>query len=473
MSVFPRLASAPSLVRTLSVPPEFLSEQECKALLDTVASLATGGGVSTISLESQWLGGVQWVRNRTRVASDLRFNSLGLNRLIRGRSQWITTTRLDTDGLRDAVKAAERSIRFFGPRHEWDDRMQYNNDPMLQPILWSEATYGFSPERRLGLVRDLVGMAETDGFLSAGDVGVTAQGTATVSTDGRLRYYASTEAECSITVRDRRGTASGWAGVNHYDFAKIDPAKIAATALDKARRSAQAVAIEPQHYTAILEPQAVSDLMVPLTAWLARDKAEQGLGPFAGRQPGTSKINERVMDPRLTLRSDPLDPDGGFIPFDADDGTPYRSVNWIEAGVLRELAYGRYYAVTMLHQPFPLLNPMSFRLTPVPGVSTASVETMIANTQLGVLVTRFNGVQILDIDSITCGGNTRDGLWLIEKGKISKAIRNFRFRDSVLGALNRIEQIGVPCRVFTPGRACVMPALTVRDFNFTGLADAV
>jgi predicted Zn-dependent protease len=70
-------------------------------------------------------------------------------------------------------------------------------------------------------------------------------------------------------------------------------------------------------------------------------------------------------------------------------------------------------------------------------------------------------------------GVTRDGLWLVENGQISKAIKNFRFTDSPLFALNSVEAIGAPARVFRPDYPTVVPALKVRDFNFTGLADAV
>jgi predicted Zn-dependent protease len=70
-------------------------------------------------------------------------------------------------------------------------------------------------------------------------------------------------------------------------------------------------------------------------------------------------------------------------------------------------------------------------------------------------------------------GNTRDGLWLIEHGKISKAIKNFRITESPLFMLNNLEQLGVPQRVFRPTAPAVCPPVKVRDFNFSGVMDAV
>jgi predicted Zn-dependent protease len=70
-------------------------------------------------------------------------------------------------------------------------------------------------------------------------------------------------------------------------------------------------------------------------------------------------------------------------------------------------------------------------------------------------------------------GYTRDGLWLVENGKISKPVKNFRFTESPLFVFNRVDQLGVPQRVFHPDAPVVVPPVKVRDFSFTALADAV
>src|SRR5690606_9888908 len=102
-----------------------------------------------------------------------------------------------------------------------------------------------------------------------------------------------------------------------------------------------------------------------------------------------------------------------------------------------------------------------------------TVEEMIASTERGILVTRFNAISIIDFNSMLLGGNTRDGLWLVERGKITKAIKNFRITESPLFVFNNIVQLGIPQRVFRPGAPAVVPALKVNDFSFTGMMDAV
>ena len=116
---------------------------------------------------------------------------------------------------------------------------------------------------------------------------------------------------------------------------------------------------------------------------------------------------------------------------------------------------------------------------------TTSIEEMIATTKRGLLVTRFDQVKASWEygTEMAYRGYTRDGLWLIENGKISKPAINMMFRDTVLRALNNVEQAGVPQRAFHPQnytkawwwipQPVIAPALKIRDFDFVALSDAI
>jgi len=67
-------------------------------------------------------------------------------------------------------------------------------------------------------------------------------------------------------------------------------------------------------------------------------------------------------------------------------------------------------------------------------------------------------------------GLTRDGTFLIENGKVTRPLKNFRWNESPLLMLSRIDEIGRAERV---SAGMVMPALRVKDFNFASLSDAV
>jgi predicted Zn-dependent protease len=291
-------------------------------------------------------------------------------------------------------------------------------------------------------------------------------------------YVPQTRAEYSVTVRNSKGTGAGWAGQEHLDWRKLDPDKLSATALEKCVRSADPVAVEPGRYTVILEPQAVAGLMYHLVESLERIPPERGIGPWADRVTppdpivgGRARFGERVLDSRITIQTDPLDPDAPFLPF-GDREEPTRAVTWVKDGILTNLSYPRVYALTRLNKEDPMLNTFAFRMS---GGDT-SVEEMIASTARGLLITRF--VDVRQVRSLTfrdivfCTGRTSDGLWLIERGKITKSVKNFRFREEVVSVFNNVIAMGPPTRVLM-NNPTIVPPVMVRDFSLTSLSDGV
>lgn len=451
---------------------EFLSREDCKALFDRIAGFITGGGELSLSLVSQWRGASTWARNRVYVSSDTHQVDVYVSRSIHGASGAAVTNRLDDDSLREVVRNAEKSAHYGAESIEMQpDRPSL--EATLEPRLWSDATIQLSADARAELARGMTAGAETADFLSAGEIVTGAGGQAVLTTSGTFRYYPTTMVEVSTTVRDTKRGASGWAGVTDFDLARVDPLVLSARALEKAKASVNPVAIEPGRYTTILEPQAVADLF-SFVAQRAMDRgiAESGRGPFAAPAPDLNKIGQQVLDRRLRMRADPLDPLGAFVPFDEFNGEAYRPVNWIDQGVLRDLAYSRRYAVAALGADRALPNSQSYRLD-APNGATATVDEMIQGTQRGLLVTRFSDVRLLDFGSMMMSGFTRDGVWLIEHGKIAKAVKNFRFTESPLFILNNLEQVGAPVRVFDRQHAVVVPPVKVKDFGMTALSDAV
>jgi predicted Zn-dependent protease len=236
------------------------------------------------------------------------------------------------------------------------------------------------------------------------------------------------------------------------------------------------MAIEPGRYVVILEPQAVADLMdMAMKAIGPRALYEGGNGAYAaGAGPdgiGRTKIGQQMLDERITISSDPMDPDAGFPPIDfgSTDVDSVIPTTWFDHGVLRNLAYERLYAVRALHSPTARPYVGSWRMSG----GDATLDEMIATTKRALLVTRFSGIHLIDGNSVLCSGTTRDGLWLVENGKIVKPVKNLRFTESPLFAFNNVEMLGKPERVYHPSGPIVAPPARVRDFSFTSLADAV
>lgn len=427
-----------------------------------------------LDVDSQWHGALRWARNAITTGGDTQSTRVSVIRTIFGASSggFSRTNALDDASLRAMVQRAERMTTWYDQDPDSYPTPYPDIVPEAHayatPSIWFDRTYALDARARTAAVAPLIALASSAGFSSAGYLEVSATGASVTNTGQPLRYYPLTNAQYSVTVRDATYGGSGWAGLDVADWGRIDAAALTRIAIEKCRSSGNAVAVEPGRYTVVLEPQAVCDLVAPLLdSAMDRILAEQGQGPFAAGG-GNSKIGQRVIDPRITLSADPMDPDLGFVPFDWA-GEPYLNTNWIENGVLKELAYPRFYGLQRLDKDWALPNSRAFRLSG----GTATLDEMIADTARGVLVTRLNNVQIVDLNSMLLSGNTRDGLWLIERGKISKPIKNFNFTESPLFVLNSVEAMGIPKRVFRPTAPAVCPPLKARDFHFTGLMDAV
>jgi hypothetical protein len=187
-----------------------------------------------------------------------------------------------------------------------------------------------------------------------------------------------------------------------------------------------------------------------------------------------SKLGLKVLDERITISHDPADPLLGIFP------EPWMEpVTWFDKGVLTNLAFQRDYALEKLNVNSARRALTGYRMSGGP----TSVEEMISTTTRGLLVSHFSNISVLDGKSLLSTGLTRDGLWLIEHGKISKAVKNLRFTESPLFVLNSVDQLGEPVPVFRPVKnpyeterplmPAIVPPVKSRDFSFTSTIDAI
>jgi predicted Zn-dependent protease len=437
------------------------------ALAQRVLGFAKHPEFLQVVIYSTWGVDIHWGRNRVTTATDGRMTSVEITRLGRNGTGQVVTDQLDDASLDAAVRTAERFRRML-PDDPNDAPMPWVPQPYADPPIWSRPTIAIDTATCGSIARAAIETTQRSGLVGAGYLAAQASALALFGRAGLAAYNRRTSAELSTTVRDEVRHASGWAGHSSWDWGRIDPAAIAATAVDIAIRARDPVAIEPGRYTTILQPQAVADFLGLLInpSTLFRELAESGRGPFAAG-PNMSKLGQQIADTRVTIGQDPMR-DLGTRPFDWQ-GDAIRAVNWIEGGRLMALGYGREYALESLNDPWGCPVAEGFSMTG----GTSTIDEMIASTTRGVLVTRLSNLLVLDRTSVLATGVTRDGIWLIERGTITKAIKNFRFTESPVFVLNNIEQIGPAVQVFKPGDPVTVPALKVRDFSFTSLSESI
>jgi predicted Zn-dependent protease len=343
--------------------------------------------------------------------------------------------------------------------------------PTLGPLDYADArgfasaTADVDVKARAAGLDTVLAACRTAKVTGAGFHTARASATAAATANGNRRYFRSTAAELSVTARSADGTGSGYYAGDHFDLARLDATRIAEQAVGKAVRSREPKAIEPGTYPVILEPQAHADLIGFLTNAFDARTADEGRSAFSAKD-GKTRLGEKLFNERITLYSDPMHPDLPAVP-STSEGIPASRLSLIKAGVLENLQYSRFWADQRKREatPGPVNYIMESAQPPV------SLDDMIKGMARGLLISRFWYVRLVDPRTILITGLTRDGLWWIEKGKISHPVRNLRFNQSVLAMLApwNVDAIGASQRL----SPMMVPALKLAAFTFTSISDAI
>jgi predicted Zn-dependent protease len=442
-----------------------MSREEAEALLERVMGFSKAERVQ-VSVNSFRTANTRFAANQLSTAGTVDDAAVSIESWFGARHAAARTNDLSDESLRAAVARSEAQAR-LAPEDPED--MPLLGPQTYAPVMsYFDSTAELSAGDRAEAALTALSVTRASGnLLASGFLETRASATALANSTGLFAYDRTTTANYTLTVRTTDGTGSGWAGADNPDWTKLDFRSVSSRAIDKARASRDPVAIEPGRYTAILEPQAVGDLTQLMLYALSARSADEGRSPFA-KEGGGNKIGDKILDARISMISDPQDPILLARPFDGE-GLPLGRQVWIENGVLKALNYSRYWARKTGNTPTG--GPSSCL---VPG-GTTSLDEMVAQTERGVRLSRLWDLRQVDPRTILYTGLTRDGTFLVENGKISKAIRNFRFNESPLFMLNNVEALGPAQRLAgtESGGDVAMPSVRVRDFNFTSLSEAV
>jgi predicted Zn-dependent protease len=430
--------------------------EEFHFLTDLVLEHASGDHTS-LTLYDQHGGTTRFANNQIVQNVDTRRGSLAVTVAFGRRHGTATTTDFTAGAVQDTLKRAEQIARVSPEDPEYLPPVgpkQYLSLPTSRA-----ETAAAGPARRLEYAREAVSQCKMENLNSAGTVSSSLAAVGVAANTGLLAYEERTEARFSLTVQ--ADDATGWAAAAHrsIDHLKIQERTLAA--IEKAKRGAdEPKELEAGRYTVILEPAAVAGLLSGMLWMLDAKSFDKGTSPFVG------KLDQRVIDRRLTLRNQPDHADllgSGFT----SDGLPVTESVWIEGGVLKQLMYDRFTARKHGIEPIATLeSPCLLGERP----AGARVSDLIRTTQRGILVTNFWYIRTVNPTDLTLTGMTRDGTFLVENGEIVTAVRNFRFHESPLRAFNQIDAFTVPGEAVTSETGkMLVPAMRIRDFNFSSV----
>jgi predicted Zn-dependent protease len=407
--------------------------------------------------------------------------ALSVRVVMGGRTARASTNKLDEESIRRTVAAAEDLAKVQQPDADLLPMATAADAGAASdggPSRYFEATAAITPEERAQAVRRIVDVAAKNNLTTAGIYSTSSAAEAILNSRGLAQFHQQTSSEISITMLG--GDSSGWQKANSPDAHNLDAAALAETAARKARESAAPRELAPGKYTVILEPAAVLDL-VGFMFW---DFGGQAL--LDQRSFLNDRVGKKIFGDNITIWDDVAHPLQSGAPFDGE-GVRRQRVKLVENGVVQRLVYARGTAakikgselaaklgeVAATGHGFPLPNemgeaPMNVVFEGGPAGDRKTVEQMIASTERGVLVTRLWYIREVDPYEKILTGMTRDGTFLVENGKLQHGIRNFRFNQSLPQMLSNVVEMGEPVRASgEESFDMVVPAMKVRDFNFT------
>jgi predicted Zn-dependent protease len=391
-----------------------------------------------------------------------------------GRSATASTSSLAPEDLiattqraAEIAAASPPNPEYMPPPTPWENPQQGTRDP--------ETAEGSTLLPRLA--KALLAAREHNvllsGFLQAShdeDVVCTSQGAALAghAPSCHTLAYEESSASLSVTARTPSGLGSGKARWSGDRLSELDCAAVAERAIKIARSSENRIALAPDHYPTIFAPAAAADLLGLLVSKMQRRPADEGRSAFS-RAHGGNALGDLCLSSNLTLESDPGAVDFPCRPFTLL-GEPIGKTDWVTQGTITSLQTDRFWAnksgASFVAAPLNLM---------VPGTNQ-SLDEIIASTERALLVHHLWYIRMVDEQSLTVTGLTRDGVFLVENGQITSAVNNLRFNDSPLriftGALllgksirtesNEIEDLKMRC-----------PPVRVPSVRYTATSDAV
>jgi len=389
-------------------------------------------------------------------------------RAVIGKKIGVAATNILSDESLRGV--AERAVTLARHQKDNDDFQSLPAPaPIRQAAAFSERTAKYTPEERADVVAAICDAARRANVTAAGAFKTSTGEMAVANSLGVFAYHQETTADISTTMMVDSG--SGYADRIAVDVGDIDGKALATEAIDKCLRSANPIALEPGQYDVILEEYAVADILDFLAYLAFGAQAFQEQRSFL-----SGHLGEKVMGENVSIWDDGLAHDTIANPFDFE-GVPKQRVEFITDGVAKGVVYDTYYAGKEDTSSTGHGLPAGMTFGPIPSnmflkAGTATKEEMLASVERGIWVSRFWYTRPVHPLKVLVTGMTRDGTFLIEKGKITAPIKNLRFTQSYLEALNQVEMSGKETSLHSAiiGVSRV-PALKIKSWNFSGATE--
>ncbi|MEO7617794.1 MAG: metallopeptidase TldD-related protein [Candidatus Saccharibacteria bacterium] len=387
----------------------------------------------------------------------------------------------DATNLLEIVRESEQACEFQTEAEDYAELL----DMPKSAANWDDAIPMANIDQLGSIVAplsDAFRESKTHGELLFGFAERTISSTFVANSKGLRKRHDQISGKIEITAKSEDFTRSAWSGEAVSDFTKVDVAAHIAKLHQRLEWSKTKLDLPAGQYDTLLEPSAVSDLMIYMYWTASAREANEGRSVFSAPN-GKTKVGQTLTKRKITMYSDPDEPGFEVAPFGAaggssssssvfDNGMVAEKQEWIKDGVLNQLVSPRYWAEQQGTKPVAYVDNLILE-----AGGSEDLDAMIKKTKRGLLVTCLWYIREVDPTRLLLTGLTRDGVFLIEDGEVKGAVNNFRFNMSPVEMLENIEDAGASVAVLAREwgdyfNFAKMPPLMIRDFNMSSVSQA-
>lgn len=394
-------------------------------------------------------------------------SAISIRSITNGKIGTAFTNKVDDKSIKNAVDAAEKNAS-LSPK-DTNFKTLPSSRPITSSAGYVEATARAAPDYRARTVADIIERTDKHNLTAAGSFSTTDTTIGVANSLGSRSIGRATEANLNlVTMGDN---SSGYAEFYGKDINDLNIDLLVTKAINKTLQSSNPIKVKPGKYSVILEPAAVADMLGFL--------AYSGLGALSVQEQRSFMINnfgKRLLSELVSFWDDANDPRTIGLPFDFE-AVPKQKVIFFDKGIAKNVVYDSYTANKDGKSSTGHALPAPNSFGPVPmniamAAGDSSIDKMIGSTKHGILITRFHYTNLEDPLKTILTGMTRDGTFLIEDGHIVSGIKNLRFTQSILAALNNVDSITKDRQLVKAFiGSCLAPAVKISEFNFTGVSE--
>ncbi len=444
----------------------------CKRYGADEASVSVGGGKSGLTR----FAGNHIIQN---VESDKHILSLAVS--LEGREAGLKTSVLNDEAIDHAAQEVVKMASMYPINPEHVSPIKPIDIP--ESHSYEDETANYSQIEKAEKIRQICQKTLAKKLLAFGTLTSGWNYEALGNSNGHRCWHPASMADFSVTVRTEKGDGSCRENRSSTRIREIDFDRLVDQCCDWAQWSTQADYIEPGDYKVILTPTASMNYLVNILFAMDARKVAEGRSALSNYYQSTDLIGKQLFSPLVSISSRKQHPE---IPsatygsaFDLDfggqsmasglfaRGLPIEDYPIIEQGKLKHLFSSLYWAQKNNLEPKAFPSLIEFKGT------DKSTEQLIAETDNAILINSFWYIRFVDPNKLLITGLTRDGIFLVQNGKIQKPLKNMRFNESPIFSLENVEKVGKPELRRAWFYDLLIPSMVINNFSFTSETAAV